>query len=238
MTVDNGNAASAQAPPAQTRDLAGFSDETQLAQAYRNSSTEARRQKERADALEQAFANANRQDVNPRGHSRPEDRLSELGIPVDALDELVNQRLQRAFEPLIRAGSARSTVMAQYPDYQKYETDVAAYLSTDRATQEKYNRMFAADPEAAMEYAFLSFGEHQRRTAATKPNGAEAQTRQQRVDAQIPSAGGDRSRQTQSNEGADERIRKAFEHYQKTGNPTEYAKARLSGIFSEDFFKK
>lgn len=224
-------------PPA--RDLAGYTDEQQLVKAYRASSTEAQRQKARADALEQALTAFQRPTVNPRGHSQPEDQLAELGIPVDALDAMVTRRAQeivgRAFEPIAKGMTARNTVMAQYPDYQKYEQDVAKFISDDQALQEKYERMFQTDPESAMDYAFLKFGEHQRRQ---NPNPAP-QNGAKRTDAQIPSARSTEGR-TRPDDNRDE-LAAAYKRFAESGDPRArdaYVKARLKGAFSEGFFDK
>lgn len=223
------------------RDLAGYADETQLVKAYRSSSTEAQRQKARADALEQALNAMNqRPAVNPRGHSQPEDQLAELGIPVEAIDSMIQRRAQevvaRSFEPIAKGMTARNTVMAEYPDYQKYENEVAKFIQQDERLNDKYNRMFATDPESAMDYAFLKFGESQRRANPKPPadNGGG-----KRTDAQIPSGRTAEGRTRPEDSGDD--LQRAYEAFRKTGDPRArdaYVKARLRGQFSEGFFDK
>lgn len=224
------------------RDLAGYPDEQQLVKAYRNSSTEAQRQKARADALEQALNAINqRPAVNPRGHTQPEDQLAELGIPVDAIDAMVTRRaseiVARSFEPIAKGMTARNSVMAQYPDYQKYENDVAKFIQQDESLNEKYNRMFATDPEAAMDYAFLKFGENQRRQNPKPPADTGGG---KRTDAQIPSGRSAEGRTRPQDGGADD-VAQAYKRWAETGSTRDrdaFVKARLKGAFSEGFFDK
>ncbi len=227
-------------PPQPNADLAGYNSVEALVAGYRNSGAEAQRLASRVQQLETVMQQQVQQQAPARnGALRPEERLSELGIPVDALDEYVNERMQRAFQPIARGINARTRVIADYPDYQKFESDVSQFINSDPALQQKYNTMFNADPEGAFEYAFLKFGENRRRATPANgdTNGAEAG---KRADAQIPSgrsAGGGERVGGGGNEGSDQ-VAKAFERYQKTGDPTAFAKARLSQIFSPDFFEK
>lgn len=230
-------------PVGNPTDLGGYESVDKLVAGYRNSSTEAQRQKARADALEGVIAQL--QQPQRAGSGRPEDRLTELGIPVDALDQVINARLQQAFEPIAKGMTARTSVVAQYPDYAKYESDVANFVNADAQRQARYNAMWAADPAGAMEWGMLAYGEHQRRSTQAPPdNGVD---RQKKVDAQIPG-----SRQTEGRarvasdpDGDSAALGKALDAIQKARTPQEhavaaqrYSRLRMKNMFSEGFFDK
>jgi hypothetical protein len=212
-------------------DLAGYPSIDALVQGYRNSSQEAQRLSQRLQQVEQAMV----QMQQPRTQSpRPEDRLSDLGIPVDALDEVINARLQKAFEPIAKGVNARSQVMAQYPDYVKFENDVNQYIQADPQLAQTYGAMFNADPVGAIEYAVLKFGESKRRSGAQ--NG-DAGNRQEKVNAQIPTGRTSETRARQD-AGTADITAKAWEHFQKTGDPKPFAKARLRQGIPDSFFER
>ena len=223
-----------QPPPQEPQvDLAGHSDPNALAQSYRNSSREAQRQKDRADLLEQQLRNY----TQPQQRStRPEDRLSDLGIPVDALDEYVNARMQQAFAPIAKGLAARDEVMARYPDYMKYEPEVRQFLKSDPEMEQRYNNMVGADPAGALEYAILRYGDSKRRNQPEQ-TGSGTNKRAAR-DAEIPTG---RSTETRSRGDAntnEDIVNQAREHYKKTGDPEPFAKSRLRQIIPDSFFEK
>lgn len=216
--------------PAQP-DLAGYPNVEALVQGYRNSGQEAQRLNQRLQQVEQAMVQMQQPQTRA---ARPEDRLSDLGIPVDALDEVINQRLQTAFAPIARGMTARSQVMAQYPDYVKFENDVNSYIQSDPQLAQTYGNMFNADPVGAFEYAFLKFGEDQRRKGAPSNGAGDAK---EKVNAQIPTG---RSNETRARQdaGSGDMTTKAWEHFQKTGDPKPFAKARLRQAIPDSFFEK
>jgi len=216
-------------------DLAGYPNVEALVQGYRSSGEEAKRLREKADKLEglmtQMFEQqAANQRAVPNRSGRPEDRLTEFGVPVDALDEFVAGRVAKAFEPVARGIQARQTIVGSHPDYVQFEQDVANFIGNDPDLSQRYPRMFEADPAAAMEYAFLKFSDSRRRSV-----GSQTQAVGGSVDASIPtSRGGDGRR----GPDADQDVRDAFERWQKSGSTTDaaaYARARLRTAISDDF---
>lgn len=230
-----------QQPP----DLAGYPSTDELVKGYRASSTEAQRQRQRAEQLEARLSQIEqqftRQSVPQRAN--PADTLTEWGIPVNVLDEYVNQRVtegvSRAFEPLNGMAKGRNAMLTRYPDYQKFEADVANYVQSDPEVAQSYEKLFAADPAGAMEYAFLKFGE-QKRGETTNGNGngaATAHQQQARSEAQIPSnRRGDARTMPAAQE--QENLTRSWESYQKTGNPAQYVKARLKGVIPDSFLNQ
>jgi hypothetical protein len=221
-------------------DLAGYPSTEELVKGYRSSSEEAKRQRNRADQLEQRMATLEQQfQPRPQVPTRADasSRLAEYGVPVDALDEYVSSRVSAgvaaAFEPVLRGATARNSMLSTYSDYQTYEADVARFIQDDPNLSQKYQRMFAADPEAAMEFAYLKFGQTRRAAVPANGNGAQQVAR---AEAQIPSnRTGDARNQPAA---ADENIARGWDHFQKTGNPTAFAKARLRQVIPDEFLAR
>lgn len=227
------------------QDLAGYKSVDELVRAYRESSGEGKKQRERADqfqqTLEQRLAGIEQAFTRQQQPQRttPEDRLSDYGIPVDALDQFLGDRIEKAigrqFEPIVKMGSARNSMLSSYTDYGKFETDVAKFVESDPSTNRTYSEMFKADPLGAMEWAFFKYGEVKRAEVGAG-NGAPSPQRQARSEAQIPSnrSGDTRNLPLQT----DDQAAKGWEHYQKTGDPRAFAKARLRQAISDDFLSR
>lgn len=226
---ENEQQANGPAPNEHGPDLAGYPSVDELARGYRQSAQEAKRLKERADALERQFMEFQQRQQVPQ-RQRPEDRLSELGIPVDAIDEIVNQRLSQALAPLSRMAEARSQILARYPDYTKHESEVMQFIGGDPERLERYNRIAAADPAGALEYSILAYGaERQKAQPRGEPNP-------ETVHAQIP---GQRSADaSRARPGYGQSRDEAWERYQQ--NPSRENASSLAGtvIRSDPAFQK
>jgi hypothetical protein len=237
---DNG-----EAPPLNP-DLAGYPSVDALVGGYRASGQEAKRLSEENLRISQerdqfrllaAQAAANpRQDVPQRnGSANPYDRLAEYGVPSDAIREVITSEIQTAFQPLQRGFEARNQILARYPDYNKFESDVASYIQSDPALNQTYQRMFTADPVGAFEYAFLKFGEDRRRT---HPQGGSGEIMGDQAHAQIPNT---RTGDARRMDATGDETREAYRKYQQTGSPQdarEYAKLRLRNVISDDFLNE
>jgi hypothetical protein len=220
-------------------EYAGYDSIEDLVKAYRSSSDEGKRQRQRADTAEAAARGLLEQQGqrSPQQRPDPASRLAEYGVPVDALDEYFNARFDRAFEPVAKGAMARNAMLSTHPDYQKYEAEVAQFINEDPNLSQSYQKLFGADPVAAMEFAFLKFGETKRRAAPGNGNGQPTPQQQARAEAQIPSSRvGDAQRQPAGVQ--DERLRASWEHYQKSGDPRAFAKERLRQVISDDFLAK
>jgi len=223
-------------------DLMGYPNVEALVNAKRASDAEAVKIRNERDALKSQLLNVYQPEANPRQdvkrRDRPEDRLTEFGVPVDALNEYMETKLQSAFAPIMAGVNARQTMQAKYSDYNKFESDVAQYVQSDPELSQTYNRMFSADPAGAFEYAFLKFGESRRRSSGSNGNG-NGQQQEDTTHASIPSSRGGESRRLPDSVTGD--IQKAWQNYQKTGSTEaarEYAKARLKTVISEDFLRQ
>lgn len=222
-------------------DLAGYPSTDALVAGYRASGAEAKKWRETAEAsmtrlnaLEQRFSGyeQTRQAV-PQRSTNPYDQLSELGVPADPLRTAIQQEVQQLFRPIAEGMNARQRVVGTYPDFVKYESDVASFIESDPNLKQTYDRMFAADPVGAFEYAFLKFGDTRRRSAPAT-NGTGAQVQEDRAESQIPGKRSGDARRTP----ADTDVQEAYKRYQDTGSSVDartYAKARLKGIITDDF---
>lgn len=215
----------------QKPDLMGYRSVEDLVAAKRASDSELKRIADKVNSLEQTLNQYSRPQV-PTRFSSPEEELSTYGVPVGALDALLNQRLEKAFAPIAQGMQARQSVVARYPDYAKFESDVAKFVSDSPELQSRYQRMFQADPEAAMEYAMLKYTET-RKESAPEPKAKREASR----DAAIPSSRNGDSRNGQTSQAEDD-VNRAKDHYQKTGDPRYYAQARLRQVIDPDFYNR
>ena len=224
-------------------DLMGYPTVEALVAAKRASDVEGKRlfdENQKKDLLlSQMLQNglaegAPRQSVPDRRSARPEDRLTEYGVPVDALRAVAREEFAEMFRPISNGLQARGQLVASHPDYVQFETDVAQFINTDPELSASYPKMFEAAPVQAMEYAFLKFTENRRKTL-----GDEFQTQSPgRADAGIPTS---RSGDGRREPGQDAAVQQAFERFQKTGSTQDaqaYARARLKGVISDEFLQQ
>lgn len=222
-------------------DLMGYPTVEALVAAKRASDAEGKRlfdENQKKDALLAQIITQNglegnpRQSVPDRRAGRPEDRLTEFGVPVDALREVVREEFGKAFAPISSGLQARGQIVANHPDYVQFESDVAQFIQTDPELSQTYGKMFEAAPVQAMEYAFLKFGESRRKAIGDQPSADPG-----RADAGLPTSRSGDGRRAPSQ---DSEIQDAFERYQKTGSQQDavrYAKARLRGVIADDFLQ-
>lgn len=217
-------------------DLAGYPSVDGLVKGYRESSQEAQKQRLRAEAAElalQALAQngaANPRQSVPDRSQGPEGRLSDLGIPVDELRQVVRQEAAQMFEPITRGIAARQTVLGRHKDYQSFEADVANWVQSDPERNLAYQQVFATNPVVAMEWAFQGFADDRRRAGLP-----EDTTRDEIAHAQIPGARNGETRRMPQN--GEDRLQRLFENYQNNPNKLTaeaYARERLHRVITDD----
>lgn len=209
-------------------DLMGYKSVEDLVAAKRASDQELKRIAEKVNGLEQAFNSYQRPQMPSRFNS-PDEELGAYGVPVQALDTYVKQRLEQAFAPIAQGMQARQNIVARNPDYAKYESEIARFVTEDPNLQSRYQKMFQADPEAAMDYAAMKFSESRRETATPAK-------RESSREASIPSSRSGDARSTTST--PDDDVQRAKDHYQKTGDPRYYAQARLRQTIDPEFYNR
>ena len=213
---------------AQKPDLAGYPNEAELVKGYRASSEEAKRLRDEnqriKDALIQAAA-ANQRPAIPQRDGTPYDRLSNVGVPADDLREAIVSEVRQLFAPIERGLQARGQVLTKYPDYSKYEAEVQGLIDPE---------LFKAAPDAAMELAYLRYGNEKRREVASETE-PKRRSRADSAEASIPNQRGGETRRGSESQDL---VREALERYRKepnAGTARAYAKARLGGVIKDDF---
>src|SRR5262245_63724418 len=68
-----------------------------------------------------------------------------------------------------QVNAARAAVAARYPELQQREADIAQHISADPGRLDRYQRMYAADAQGAMEWAVESFRGVQRAAGPAGP---------------------------------------------------------------------
>lgn len=200
-------------------DLAGYGSVDELARAYRASGAEAKRLKAEADQYRQALDELRRPSIPQR--SRPEEYLQQIGVDPQPIIELMDQRFSQAMRPLAQMASARQEMLSRYPDYNKFESEVAQFISSDPERLERYNRLFSADPAGAIEYGILAFTADRQKSA---PSTREP--REETVHAQVP---GPRSADTSRRSGDPAAARDAaWQRYQQ--NPSRESAEQLARL--------
>jgi len=195
----------------------------QTEQRYAASSEEGKRLAQQNQQLMVQMQQTMRSSVQQHP-TDPFQELDTIGVPSQTLKQAMRSVATEVFgevlEPVNRAYQARPKLLASYPDYNKFESEVAQFVQNDPDLSQTYQRMFQADPVGAMELAYLKFGDHQRKN---HPQGNGRQ-KSDEVHAQIPNAraAGERAPQQQ-----DDAVKQGWEHFQKTGRPEQFAMARL-----------
>lgn len=162
--------------------------------------------------------------------------LAELGIPPETIRAAVREEARRiaqeeasnAVRPITAGSQARSAVSGRYEDFAKVENDVATFIGGDRNLSQRYARMFGVDPEAAMEWAYMSY-----RTAHP--------AKVQRVSAADDQPGGQITSQRTTTErtkpdtsAADEA--RALQYARQFGDPSHYLRLKLKSVIPDSFF--
>jgi hypothetical protein len=215
-------------------DLMGYPSVEALVQAKRAGDAEAKRlfdeNQKKDQLLAQLVTTAGNQRSVPDRHATPQDRLTDFGIPVDALGEIISNKVGEALQPLSQGLQARQAIVGAHPDYVQWEHEVANFINTDPDLSVRYPRIFAADPVSAMELAFLKFTESRRQSIPSSPQASQG-----RADAGIPtSRAGDARREP----GGDAAIADALERFNRTGSPRDaraYAVTRLGPLLEQQF---
>jgi hypothetical protein len=143
-------------------------------EGYWNSAQEAQRIAQENKTLKELLSANTRVQPAARVEEREDfvDELRDAAIPMDALERLINQRATRAvldaLEPIARGAQARNEMLEQFPDYEKSEKAVQAFLSVNPSVNEEVSQLMAAGLERqARKLAFL---EYARQNPSPRPN--------------------------------------------------------------------
>jgi hypothetical protein len=229
MTEPNEN------PTPPTVDLRGYPDVDRLVKGYDASSAEAKRLAEENQRLQQqlqGFAANPRPDIPVR--ESPMDRLRGIGVPPEDVMEVARQVVTEVLKPLAEMAGSRQSLMAEYPDYGKYEADVMAWVKSDPRRSQWYDQNIVKEPAATSELAFLKYGEHLRRNApaATPPPNEDM------VHARVPGGGAGTAPGAET--GYDAQVQQARERFEKTGSREDaerLAHLRLKQVIPDSHFQ-
>lgn len=128
-----------------------------------------------ADRVDPADRRSARQD--------PVDALSMAGIPVNELREFVRKELVHEISPIFQGAQARQTVSQDYPEFAKYEGELAQFVEANPQLKARYTRVYTADPEAALKWLFT---EYTRGNAAPRASASGEAQAAARLDAALP----------------------------------------------------
>ena len=178
MTIDP-NAANQPTPPTSNPPAAerpvwerlGYTNELELERAVYNSRSEGSRLAARVSELENDYRVMPSQAAAAR---RPSDELATIGIPTDALDAYVDERLNARLRPVLATNQALNRVKAENPDFARFEPQWNAWLSAHPEVNQRLQDALSSAPDNAdfiLEGAFSRFAREARMAAPQPPNG-------------------------------------------------------------------
>ena len=142
-------------------------------EGYWNSAQEAMRLATELKVTKEILAANQRVNPTERVEARETylDELRDAAIPVEALDRLIEDRVNRgvhdALAPIARGHEARNEMIEQFPNYEQVEKGLNKFLSANPDVNDDYTKLMTAGQERlAMKMALLEF---ERRNPAVKP---------------------------------------------------------------------
>jgi len=94
-----------------------------------------------------------RATATERAQERAQQRLDALGIPSDAVTEVVRETFQELLQPVIAGMNARSYMHKTYEDYEQVEDQLVAFLQERPELLGEYQRTYQSSPRVAIEWA-------------------------------------------------------------------------------------
>lgn len=162
----------------------------------------------------------------------PADVLAMAGIPVEAAEELIRRTVQAEIRPLFQGAQARQSVAQIHPEFVQFEGELAQFVAANPSLSGRYNRIYATDPEVALDWVF---GEFMRSRGPSPENGASgAQQAAARLDAQLP--GRTQPQRTAPDEYS-EKYDAARRLAEQTGNWEEVLRLKLGSTVGESHYR-
>ena len=226
--------------------LAGkYKSTEELERGYQNLFTEGQKIVEQKKALEQRVAQleswtapaggdvSSRQLPSDReaARVRPMDALAMAGIPVQELRDYVREELRAEIQPIFQGAQARQSVMQDYPEFSKFEPELAQFLEANPGLNSRYTKAYATDPDWALRGLYEEF----RKTRGVGPDASGAAQFAARVDAQLPGRSAVPRGAVQ--DGFTEQYEKAVEKAQKTGNWSPVLALKLGNTVADNHYK-
>jgi hypothetical protein len=216
----------------------------ELEKGYLNMQTVENQNNQRLAAIEARLGASDPDDrILPserrEGRKRPEEVLEEMGIPSEAIGDLVLERITQALNPIIQGNQAREQLRHSYQNFDSLEGEVANFIASTPDVQTRYQRMFRVDQGAAMEWAIDRYLKTKGPGTAPAESASGADAAAARLDARLPGSG------SPANRGQDlgqaqrlEQLQKAYEYAQKTGDWSVYSSMRINEVIPESHMLK
>jgi hypothetical protein len=157
----------------------GYANELELERATYNSRAEGSRLAARVSELESDYRPMPSERAALR---RPSDELAAIGIPTDALDAYMNERLNATLAPVLKTNAALSRVKAENPDFARFEPQWNAWLSAHPEVNRRLQDALSSSPDSADFILEGAFAQYSREARA----GQSAQQNHIPVDASLP----------------------------------------------------
>lgn len=157
----------------------------------------------------------------PSATPEPElDELAALGIPVQALERLIEKRADKRVEarlaPIDRFARAQTEILKEIPNYAEVAPHIARFLSTHPELEREVNEMAQINPKAATKYAYREF-------EAQRPRASAADEGLNKTNAAIPTSNSVGNRMAGERDFQSE-LQRAQDHYMQTGDDRPYWK--------------
>lgn len=206
-------------PTSDARLLAGkYRNAEELEKGYTELQRLSNETYQRLQTLEARLGDMDRMNPTEQANKRrAAEILDEVGVPVDALAELIREEQQKFFAPMMAAQEARTAVSREFPDFQSKEEKVASFLEGNSTLKARYQKLYAADPAGAMEWAYSTYSR-----MTDTPH-----TEDTRTDGRLPAMSGGESRSVDSYVQSQE-MEKLVERARATGDWSQVVAARLN----------
>jgi hypothetical protein len=164
----------------------------------------------------------------------PEQGLSRAQLK-EALVPTVRELLSEALDPLVQGANARAQMLRTYPEFGQEEIAIQQHLASNPRMLETYNRIAAADPYAANEFAFAQYRLNK---PAPTPNGSRVIDARERTNASLPKGATGAARQDAKKGGFDMEVyQDLIKEGRESGDYTKAIDYRLRGVVPESHFR-
>lgn len=165
------------------------------------------------------------------------DDLADFAIPPEKLERAIIEVAERVSErkfnekmsPITEGIRARSAVTSRYPEFGKREQEISDFLQTDPTLSARYNRIFATDPQAAMEWAYGIHRESRPAPSRTRASAAAPST-----ETQMPRGAATQQTRGAQGDSYQQELEAALDKYRRTGDMRELVKVRLRDVIPEE----
>ncbi len=226
-------------------DLMGYPSVDALRDAKIASDREAKRLAEelRQERAVRYAAENQRQSVPQRGARHWTDQLVDLGVDPNPIREGIREESQQlinqAFGPITKGLQARQEMLAEDPEWAKYESDVAVWVQSDEKRKARYEALFSADPTGANQWAGMGWAKSQQKNGKVAEGVTRRSMREESAHAAIPTERSGESRRRPDEEVDLAEARKQVHDTGRSPAAVErYARLRLKQAIPDGFLNQ